>query len=128
MDSFSWEAVLAKDATGNNRIIGWVQTGFKLADLKVSYNAGAYKYFVDWAKDFIEQGKCKEADHKTGSLQYYAQDVSEPIGSVTFSRIGINKSPDLNYDSSSSNMDHGSVGLYASGLVLRETSASADGG
>lgn len=92
IDSLKWSQQMTSAAYGHLKEVEQIPSGLKFEDLKVTFGIGKDGAVFDaWVKalESWHAGGSTEKDHKAGTLTFLAQDMSTPLGTVTFTGLGI---------------------------------------
>lgn len=125
VDALTFTINTAEDSTGTDDVPGHVMTGVEQPTLKITYNPGANQAIDAWAHSQIHQGLAAESNLTTGSLTYYNL-AKQPIGQLTFERIGIHKTGGGSWAGDSKNLAQQTAELYVAGMQMQLNAGAMD--
>jgi phage tail-like protein len=89
IDSFSWEQKVVHDHVGLYRESQLEPAALTIPNLKLTISMADYWAWYEWFKSFLIEGKCTDADEKSGALTFLGPDLTEELGSISFAHLGI---------------------------------------
>jgi hypothetical protein len=102
IDSLTIKREMPEDELGDVRNYANVPGDFDVSDLVVTLPEAYAQDFVDWHEDFVVKGNCSDGDELKGKLELLAPDLTEVLGTIELSNVGIFGISD---DASSANAD-----------------------
>ena len=89
VDALTWKLGTATDEVGVGREPTILPTTVEVPNIKLTISTADLEPWMEWHKSFVIDGKCADANELTGSLTYLAPDLTNELGRVAFSNVGI---------------------------------------
>ncbi len=89
IDSWSWKQKVVKDEVGAFRDYSKHPAALEIPNLKLTISMADLDPWAQWHQSFVIDGKCADADEKSGVLTILGPDLKEELLTVNFSHLGI---------------------------------------